>query len=186
MKFEENQIIIAQTSYEAGDSLREASRQSSIPEATLRRYAKENKWEQGKWRTEINIKSSSIREIIKTDAKMAQGMTQQQKILTDNRILDLADLKYNSYELQMQTINLLKLANQQVQNIIINNPNGLYIKGESANGTNYGRTTEFIKDLTSAMPAVNTTLGLDKGLEINNNTQNNLVPTIRIVRKEDE
>ena len=160
-KYTEKQFAIARTSYEAGDSLRDASRKSEIPETTLRRYAKTEGWECGKWRTQIETKANSIKNIIDVDEKMAQGMAQIQKQLSDDRILDLSGLKYKAQKVQDSMLDLINLATKQVTQVIENNPEGLHIKSQGET-TGYGRNTEFVKDLIPAMNAANNILGTSK------------------------
>lgn len=172
-KYTDKQITIARTAYEAGDSLLSASKQANIPEATLRRYSKANAWEHAKWRAQIEENANSIKSIIKNDEVMANEMPNLQKQMTLERIIDLSGLKYQAQSVQESMLELIKLASDQAKNILQDNPNGLHIKSDGANGSTFGRNTEFVKDLIPAMNAANAILGIGKEPVNQVNIQNN-------------
>lgn len=172
-KYTDKQITIARTAYEAGDSLLSSSKQANIPEATLRRYAKNESWEQGKWRTEIEENANSLKNIVKNDEAMANEMTNLQKQMTLERIIDLSGLKYQAQSVQESMLELVELSTKQVKQIILDNPSGLHIKSQGENGNSFGRNTEFVKDLIPAMNAANAILGIGKEPVNQVNIQNN-------------
>jgi len=173
-KYTEKQITIARTAYEAGDSLLSASKQANIPEATLRRYAKSESWEQGKWRTEIEENANSLKNIVKNDEAMTNEMTNLQKQMTLDRIINLSGLKTKAQSVQESMLELVELSTKQVKQILQDNPSGLHVKSQNENGETFGRNTEFVKDLIPAMTAANAILGVGKddkpttAIQINN------------------
>lgn len=171
-KYTEKQITTARTAYEAGDSLLSASKQANIPEATLRRYAKSGSWEQGKWRTEIEENANSLKNIVKNDEAMANEMTNLQKQMTLERIIDLSGLKYQAQSVQESMLELVELSTKQVKQILQDNPSGLHVKSQG-DTTSFGRNTEFVKDLIPAMNAANAILGIGKEPQTQVNIQNN-------------
>lgn len=179
-KYTEKQITTARTAYEAGDSLLSASKQANIPEATLRRYAKSGSWGQGKWRTEIEENANSLKNIVKNDEAMANEMTNLQKQMTLERIIDLSGLKYQAQSVQESMLELVELSTKQVKQLLQDNPSGLHIKSQGESGSTFGRNTEFVKDLIPAMNAANAILGVSKEIPAaqvniqNNNTANSV------------
>jgi hypothetical protein len=161
-KYTEKQITIAQVSFEAGDSLREASRKSNIPETTLRRYAKKLFWVNGKWRTYMDIKASAVKAVLATEIGMAQNMGQMQKQLCDEQILNLAGLRLKAEKVLYAFLDLMHEIVNKAHKTVSQSKNGLYIKSKGYNSISYGRLTEFIKDLVPSMQLCNTILGLDE------------------------
>jgi hypothetical protein len=164
----------AQTLFELGNSLSYISNKTDIDRSSISKKAKQEGWQQGRIQHLQDEKVVAVSNLIDIEKKINSEIQPHEKEILNNEVLEITKLKIAAKNVQAQMLTMLRKATEQVNRILENSPDGLYTKGESAQGTQYGRTTEFVKDLVSAMPSTNTILGLDKSLvEVNNNTQNN-------------
>lgn len=179
-KYTDKQITLARAIYESGESLREASRQTDIPEATLRRYAKNESWECGKWRTQIEQNTNSLKTIVDNDALMAQNMTQLQKQLTDKIIERKLDIKQYAEDTQFEILDVMRKAAQVANKFIADNPSGQYVKAQTDKGTTFGLVTEVIPHLSPVLNGATAIIKDDKpqtAIQINTNEQVKITAT---------
>lgn len=165
--------------YKLGHPVREMAAQYEYDASNIVKKAKKLGWSHGQITTITTNTANSINELTSAITTLPQSG----KAVVKQELINLAGLQSKAKDVQNDLMELIQLTTKKTKAIIENSVDGLYIKGESSNGTQYGRVSEFVKDLTSAMPATNMILGLDKGTEVTTNIQTN-GPEIRIVRKE--
>jgi hypothetical protein len=178
-KLTDKQWLQVKAKYECGKGVTELSNMYETPKSTIFSKIKKEGWQQGEIAHFVQENANSLNTIANNSRTIAQNRTEIELQTIKEETLNIAGLKNKAQEIQNCMLDIIQFSAEQTKNILKNSPDGLYVSAESAQGTQYKRTTEFVKDLIPAMSAANTILGLDKSnVEITNNTQNNIIKKI--------
>jgi DNA invertase Pin-like site-specific DNA recombinase len=173
-KITDKQWLEIKQMYEMGVKVRDIAAKYDYDHANIIRKAKKLGWINGSTMQIVQAKAEAIKDIITIDAHLHQNKSEFEREIINERVLELAELKYQAQTYQSTMFDVLNLAANQAKKIVANNVDGTYIKAEGANGTTYGLTSEIIRNLTPAMTAANAILGVGKetaAVQINNNAE---------------
>ncbi len=166
--------------YETGKyTMQHLADEFGCAKSSISEKVKKANWQPNKTRKLLTDKAVQVSNIIEAiditeqdqttepNNRTTELLSSEEIPLFKDEVLAEIGLKRVAEYMQYTVMKLVNKAAGQVTKVLDNAPDGLYIKGQSPGGTQYGRTTEFIKDLVSAMPAANTLLGYGDKLTSN-------------------
>lgn len=165
--------------YEAGATLTSISQKYRCSAQIINRRAIKELWEQGKYKKLIDKKSDLLKNIMKIDMELKETLSAQEIDGVNEVVIDLAELRFKANQAQHEMLELVNISARQVKKIIENSPTGLYVKSRGKDFENFGRSTEFVKDLLPVMPIANEIIGLNEqnttNVQINKNSEDEKV-----------
>lgn len=161
--------------YEIGKGTRELSRDYNIPESTIRSRAGRDGWIRAFIAHEFAAQVNSINELTATTKELARKVNDPaQYSVLEEIVAKRAKIKAYALSVQLEVMSIMNEAAKVGLNFIKANPEGTYVKSETASGTAYGLTTEVLNHLDKVTNAANQIINGDKALiDVTNNTQNN-------------
>lgn len=148
-------IAEARIMYEHGVPVREVARRTDIPEATLRRKAKEKGWIFEHVNSIILQDMNLQEELLKEEQELiTEYLPKQTKVKTPltECVIEASELRNYAVETQYRILAVLRKAACTAEKFILNNPDGTYVKSKNERGVvTYGLTSEVMNHLVPAL-----------------------------------
>lgn len=147
------------------------AKEFGVSKGAVSQHATAGNWTRGKFKQAKQITAKCLNEV-KASLPAPEQDFFEAEILSEAKLLNAACLAQHSL------LTLVTKSVNQVNAVLDNSPDGLYVASEGSKGTRYGRTTEFVRDLAAAMPAANAILGHADKQNTNNVQVNSSAPLV--------
>lgn len=165
--------IEIKTRYQLGEKVRDIARDFKYSAGNISTKASKEGWKHEEIKRLVQESANGIKTFVENSTKLKQITTEDQALLIQQEIFELAQLKTSHKALQLSAMALAEKVIQTTHNFIDKHPGGVYVKSKNEKGTTVGLVTEVIKNLEPIYASISDTCN-PRQTTINNNQQNNL------------